>query len=246
MSKDLISRPVQRRTLLKAGLAIGAMQVASPFVVKSLADEPIKIGLDNPLTGTFAALGKNELIGCSARRRPDQRQGRHPRPQGRSPGRGLDQRRRRHRRAEGHQAGRARQGRLPHRQYQLGAGPGDGQLHLREEGVPHRARRPHRLRHRHAVPLERVPRLQHDAHGDQLGLQAAAQSYGKKWYFITTDYAFGHGLQAGFEASLKAAGGTELGNDFTPLGTTDFSANLIKAQSDQSGRDRACCSPATT
>ena len=56
-------------------------------------------------------------------------------------------------------------------------------------------------------------------------------SYGKKWYFITTDYAFGHSLQAGFEASLKEASGTELGADYTPLGTTDFSANLIKAQS---------------
>ena len=56
-------------------------------------------------------------------------------------------------------------------------------------------------------------------------------SYGKKWYFITTDYAFGHSLQQGFEASLKTANGTELGADFTPLGTTDFSANLIKAQS---------------
>ena len=64
MSKDRFSRPVQRRTILKAGLALGAMQVASPFVVKSLADEPVKIGLDNPLTGTFAALGKNELIGA--------------------------------------------------------------------------------------------------------------------------------------------------------------------------------------
>ena len=56
-------------------------------------------------------------------------------------------------------------------------------------------------------------------------------SYGKKWYFITTDYAFGHSLQQGFEASLKAASGTELGADYAPLGTTDFSANLIKAQS---------------
>jgi len=65
MSKDdIVSTAVKRRTILKAGLAIGAMQVASPFVVKSLADEPIKIGLDNPLTGTFAALGKNELIGA--------------------------------------------------------------------------------------------------------------------------------------------------------------------------------------
>ena len=56
-------------------------------------------------------------------------------------------------------------------------------------------------------------------------------SYGKKWYFITTDYAFGRTLQVGFEASLKVANGTELGADYTPLGTTDFSANLIKAQS---------------
>ena len=28
------------------------------------SDAPVKIGLDNPLTGTYAALGKNELIGC--------------------------------------------------------------------------------------------------------------------------------------------------------------------------------------
>ena len=32
-------------------------------------------------------------------------------------------------------------------------------------------------------------------------------TYGKKWYFITTDYAFGHSLQQGFEASLKTANG---------------------------------------
>ncbi len=66
MSKQLFGGRVQRRTILKGGLALGAMQVASPFVVKSLADEPVKIGLDNPLTGTFAALGKNELIGASS------------------------------------------------------------------------------------------------------------------------------------------------------------------------------------
>ena len=36
--------------------------------------------------------------------------------------------------------------------------------------------------------------------------------YGKKWYFITPDYAFGHTLQQGFEASLKQFGGTRLGN----------------------------------
>ncbi len=64
MLKDLISRPVQRRAILKAGLTIGAMQIASPYVVKSLAEEPIRIGLDDPFSGTYAELGRNEQIGC--------------------------------------------------------------------------------------------------------------------------------------------------------------------------------------
>jgi branched-chain amino acid transport system substrate-binding protein len=54
--------------------------------------------------------------------------------------------------------------------------------------------------------------------------------YGKKWYFITPDYAFGQTLQEGFEASLKKFGGTEVGASLTPLGASDFSAYLIKAQ----------------
>ncbi len=54
--------------------------------------------------------------------------------------------------------------------------------------------------------------------------------FGKKWYFITPDYAFGHTLQLGFEAGLKKFGGTEVGSSLTPLGTTDFSSYLIKAQ----------------
>jgi branched-chain amino acid transport system substrate-binding protein len=54
--------------------------------------------------------------------------------------------------------------------------------------------------------------------------------YGKKWYFITPDYAFGHTLQQGFEASLKQFGGTEVGASLTPLGATDFSSYLIQAQ----------------
>ena len=64
MSGFPFNPPVERRTLLKAGLAVGAMQIASPFVVKARADEPVKIGFDDPLTGTYAELGKNEQIGC--------------------------------------------------------------------------------------------------------------------------------------------------------------------------------------
>lgn len=64
MSKDIIRYPIHRRTILKAGLAVGALQVASPFVVKALGEEPVKFGLDDPFTGTYAELGRNEQIGC--------------------------------------------------------------------------------------------------------------------------------------------------------------------------------------
>src|SRR5581483_11748481 len=54
--------------------------------------------------------------------------------------------------------------------------------------------------------------------------------YGKKWHFITPDYAFGHTLYQGCEANLKKLGGTITGNELTPLGITDFSSYLIKAR----------------
>ncbi len=54
--------------------------------------------------------------------------------------------------------------------------------------------------------------------------------YGKKWHFITPDYAFGHTLQKAAAVDLAKLGGTVTGNELTPLGTTDFSAYLIKAQ----------------
>jgi branched-chain amino acid transport system substrate-binding protein len=54
--------------------------------------------------------------------------------------------------------------------------------------------------------------------------------YGKKWHFITPDYAFGHTLQKACAANLAKLGGTITGNELTPLGTSDFSAYLIKAR----------------
>ena len=64
MSTTSLRGGVGRRGLLKAGLVIGAAQVASPFVLRARAADVVKIGVDNPLTGTYAAPGKNELIGC--------------------------------------------------------------------------------------------------------------------------------------------------------------------------------------
>src|ERR1700687_1948427 len=64
MSNEKSSTKVSRRTIIKAAAAVGATQIAAPFIIKARAEEMVKIGLDNPLTGTYAAVGKNELAGC--------------------------------------------------------------------------------------------------------------------------------------------------------------------------------------
>ena len=53
---------------------------------------------------------------------------------------------------------------------------------------------------------------------------------GKRWYFMVPDYSFGHALHANMVAALQSLGGTELGYSLKPLGSTDFSAELIKCK----------------
>lgn len=55
--------------------------------------------------------------------------------------------------------------------------------------------------------------------------------FGKRWFFITPDYSFGHALHRDYLVHLKKAGGVNLGNALSPLGTTNFSSYLIKARS---------------
>src|SRR5580698_8880041 len=56
---------VGRRTLLKAGAALGASQIiGAPFVIASRGDEPVKIGMVNPLTGVLSALAQSEVDGA--------------------------------------------------------------------------------------------------------------------------------------------------------------------------------------
>ena len=59
---------------------------------------------------------------------------------------------------------------------------------------------------------------------------ALVKEYGKKFYYITPDYAFGHTLEAGLVKAAGALGGERVGGDLAPLGSVDFSSYLIKAQ----------------
>ena len=55
-----------------------------------------------------------------------------------------------------------------------------------------------------------------------------AKRFGKRWFLITPDYAFGHALETGYRDVLAKIGGSMVGNELTPLGTTDFSSYLTK------------------
>ena len=44
MTHEILRRPAGRRTLLKAGLALGAAPFAAPFVITARAADTVKIG----------------------------------------------------------------------------------------------------------------------------------------------------------------------------------------------------------
>ena len=51
---------------------------------------------------------------------------------------------------------------------------------------------------------------------------------GKKWYFLTADYAFGHDLTRVARIFLEKQGGLVAGEDKVPTDATDYSAYLLK------------------
>lgn len=55
-----------------------------------------------------------------------------------------------------------------------------------------------------------------------------ALTYGKRWYFITASFAFGQDILRSSRALLKEAGGTEVGIDEVPLNTADYSSFILK------------------
>jgi len=55
-------------------------------------------------------------------------------------------------------------------------------------------------------------------------------NFGKKWYFLTTDYAFGHSEQTDYTKQVTGYGGTVVGGALVPVGTSDFSSYLIQVK----------------
>ena len=60
---------------------------------------------------------------------------------------------------------------------------------------------------------------------------AIVKTGGDTWFFLTSDYAFGHALERDTIAAVEKAGGKVLGKVRHPLNTNDFSSFLLQAQS---------------
>ena len=230
MFKELIERPVPRRTILKTGLAIAAMQVVSPFVVKSRAEEPVKIGLDDPFTGTYAELGKNEQIGCELAIEQIN-------ANGGILGRKVELLAEDSTSADTGTAVQKAHKLIDRDKVNFFLGNVNSAMAIALGEVTNQAEVLHIVTGGHTDSVTGT-----DCHWNvfrvcnttRMETNSVAKTlfskYGKKWYFLTPDYAFGHTLQQGFEAALKQYGGTEAGASLTPLGTTDYSSFLIKAQ----------------
>jgi branched-chain amino acid transport system substrate-binding protein len=60
---------------------------------------------------------------------------------------------------------------------------------------------------------------------------AIVKTGGNTWFFLTSDYAFGHALERDTMAAVEKAGGKVVGKVRHPLNTNDFSSFLLQAQS---------------
>jgi branched-chain amino acid transport system substrate-binding protein len=215
--------------VLKGSAAIGLAQIASPFVLNALGDEPVKIGLVDPLTGTLAALAQNEVAG--ARLAVDEIN------------------------AKSGILGRPIQLLVEDSANDVGTGVQKASKLIERDTVSFiigDINSAAALAIAQLTNQKKVLHIVSGGHSDGItgkdckwnvyrvcnttSMEANAvsrllfQKYGRKWHFITPDFAFGHTLQAAAEANLKKFGGTMTGNELTPVGTTDFSAYLIKAR----------------
>jgi len=60
--------------------------------------------------------------------------------------------------------------------------------------------------------------------------RAIVKTGGDTWFFLTSDYAFGHALERDTTAAVEKAGGKVIGKVRHPLNTNDFSSFLLQAQ----------------
>ncbi|MFI5014854.1 MAG: ABC transporter substrate-binding protein [Hyphomicrobiales bacterium] len=229
MATPIFPSRFHRRAVLKGAAALGGLQIASPFIIAARAETPIRIGFVDPLTGVYAAVAQNEVTGAKlAAEEINAKGGILGRPiellvedSANDVGTGVQKARKL----------------IERDQVTFIIGDVNSGVAQAIAQVSNEKKVLHIVSGGHTDTITGVDckwnvfrvcnttSMEANSISDLLFTQ-----YGKKWHFITPDYAFGHTLQEAALADLKKLGGTMTGNELTPLGTTDFSAYLIKAR----------------
>ena len=229
MTTPPFSYRLDRRTVLKGTAAAGLVQVTAPFIIQARGEAPLRIGMIDPLTGVYAAPAQNEVTGAKL---------------------AVDQMN-----AKGGILGRPVELLVEDSANDVGTGVQKARKLIERDQVTFLIGDVNSGIAQAIAQVTNEKKVLHivsGGHTDTITgkdckwnvyrvcnttrMEANSVSdllfnkYGKKWHFVTPDYAFGHTLQGALDANLKRLGGTVTGNELTPLGTTDFSAYLIKAR----------------
>jgi len=230
MSEENNPKIITRRTALRAALAAGAVNLAPPFLLSARGEQSVKIGFCDPLTGTYAELGKNELIGT-------QLAVEQINAKGGILGRQVELLVEDSTSTDAGTAVQKTRKLIDRDNVNFVLGNVNSGLSVAMAQVTNEKRVLHIVQGGHTDTVTGT-----DCHWNVFRVCNTTQTEtaavasvllnktGKKWYYITTDYAFGHTLQSSMEKVAARLGGIKAGGDLSPLGTTDFSSYLIKAQ----------------
>jgi branched-chain amino acid transport system substrate-binding protein len=219
---------LDRRTVLKSGAAIAAAQFTSPFIIKARGEAPIRIGMVDPLTGVYAAIAQGEVVGAKfAVEEINNKGGILGRPielliedSANDVGTGVQKTRKL----------------IDRDQVSFIIGDVNSGIAIAMTQITSEKKVLHIVSGGHTDPITgtscswNVFRVCNSTAMDANAIATTLiDKFGKKWYFLTPDYAYGHSVQAALEKILKAAGGTSAGS-LVPLGTPDYSSYLIQAK----------------
>src|SRR6476659_32303 len=222
------SGSVDRRTILKTGAAIAAVQLTSPFLLKARGETPVRIGMVDPLTGVYAAIAQGEVVGAKfAAEEINKKGGILGRPvelliedSANDVGTGVQKTRKL----------------IERDQVSFIIGDVNSGIAIAMAQVTSEKKVLHIVSGGHTDPITgadckwNVFRICNTTSMDAAAVTGElVRRFGKKFFFITPDYAYGHTLQENFIRHLKTLGG-EYQAEMLPINTVDFSATLIKAK----------------
>jgi branched-chain amino acid transport system substrate-binding protein len=218
---------IPRRRILKAGLAFGVFGIAAPFPLRARGEQPVKMGMVEPLTGVYSGLAEDEVAGARlALEEINQKGGilgRHAQLLVEDSANDIA-------------TGVAKTRQLIDRDHaDFILGNVNSAVALGMTRVTAEKRKLHIVTGGHTDEITgsncswnvfricKSTTMEANAIADTL-----IEKFGKKWFFLTPDYVYGYALQAAFERKLREHGGTWAG-DLLPLGTVDYSRSLLNA-----------------